>query len=40
VASVVKVVLSVDHRPVDGVVGAKWLDRFKELIENPLQIIV
>lgn len=40
VASVVKVVLSVDHRPVDGVVGAKWLARFKELIENPLQIIV
>lgn len=39
-ATVVKVVLSVDHRPVDGVVGAKWLARFKELIENPIQIIV
>ncbi len=40
VATVVKVVLSVDHRPVDGVVGATWLARFKELIENPLQIVV
>jgi pyruvate dehydrogenase E2 component (dihydrolipoamide acetyltransferase) len=39
-ATIVKVVLSVDHRPVDGVVGAKWLARFKELIENPIQIIV
>ncbi|WP_420122238.1 2-oxo acid dehydrogenase subunit E2, partial [Nakamurella sp.] len=40
VATVVKVVLSVDHRPVDGVVGAKWLARFRELIENPIQIII
>lgn len=40
VATVVKVVLSVDHRPVDGVVGARWLARFKELVENPIQIIV
>ena len=39
-ATIVKVVLSVDHRPVDGVVGARWLARFKELIENPIQIIV
>jgi pyruvate dehydrogenase E2 component (dihydrolipoamide acetyltransferase) len=39
-ATIVKVVLSVDHRPVDGVVGAKWLARFKELIEHPIQIIV
>lgn len=39
-ATIVKVVLSVDHRPVDGVVGAKWLARFKELVEHPIQIIV
>ena len=39
-ATIVKVVLSVDHRPVDGVIGATWLARFKELIEHPIQIIV
>jgi pyruvate dehydrogenase E2 component (dihydrolipoamide acetyltransferase) len=39
-ATIVKVVLSVDHRPVDGVVGARWLARFKGLIENPIQIVV
>lgn len=40
VRTIVKVVLSVDHRPVDGVVGAQWLARFKELVENPLLIVV
>ena len=27
--------LSVDHRVVDGAVGAKFLQAFKALIENP-----
>ena len=35
VGSVMKVTLSVDHRPVDGVMAATWLGRFQTLIENP-----
>jgi pyruvate dehydrogenase E2 component (dihydrolipoamide acetyltransferase) len=31
--------LSVDHRPVDGVVAARWLARFRELMETPLSIL-
>ena len=27
--------LSCDHRVVDGAVGAKWVQEFKNLIENP-----
>ena len=34
------VVLSADHRPVDGALAAQWLAQFKSLIENPLQILV
>ncbi|MGE4314161.1 MAG: 2-oxo acid dehydrogenase subunit E2, partial [Pseudobdellovibrionaceae bacterium] len=32
--------LSVDHRAVDGAVGAEFLQVFKRYIENPLQMIV
>jgi pyruvate dehydrogenase E2 component (dihydrolipoamide acetyltransferase) len=34
------VTLSCDHRVVDGAVGAKWLQEFKALIENPLQMLI
>lgn len=37
---VVTVTLSVDHRPVDGVVAAKWLNRLAQLVENPMQILL
>jgi pyruvate dehydrogenase E2 component (dihydrolipoamide acetyltransferase) len=37
--SVVTVTLSVDHRPVDGVLGATWLKRLRELLEDPLLIL-
>lgn len=39
-ARCLKVVLSVDHRPVDGALAAQWLQQFKTVIENPLQLVV
>jgi len=39
VGSVMRVTLSVDHRPVDGVVAAEWMARFLAAIENPVQIL-
>lgn len=38
--SVVTVTLSVDHRPVDGVVAARWLDRLAQLVASPMQILL
>src|SRR6056297_1805604 len=35
-----KVTLSCDHRIVDGVTGAKFLQTFKALLEEPLRMIV
>lgn len=40
VATVMTVTLSVDHRSVDGAVGAEFLASFKKLIENPAKILV
>ncbi len=39
VGHTLKVTLSVDHRPVDGVLAALWLKRLKTLIENPALIL-
>ena len=39
-ADVMTVTLSVDHRSVDGVLAAKFLNRFKFYIENPLLMLV
>ena len=33
------VTLSVDHRPVDGALAARWLREFVHLVEHPLQIL-
>ncbi len=33
------VTLSVDHRPVDGVVAARWLAAFVDLLEHPARIL-
>lgn len=40
IGHVCKVTLSVDHRPVDGVIAATWLGRFQSLIENPALMLV
>lgn len=39
-ARVMRVTLSVDHRAIDGALGAQWLSSFKELIQSPMQILV
>ena len=38
--TVLTVTLSVDHRPVDGVVAARWLAALRELLENPLWVLI
>jgi pyruvate dehydrogenase E2 component (dihydrolipoamide acetyltransferase) len=35
VGTVMRFVLSVDHRPVDGVVAARWVQAFTRLLEHP-----
>ena len=40
VATVMTCTLSVDHRSVDGAVGAKFLAAFKRLIEDPLTMML
>ena len=37
---VMKVTLSCDHRVVDGVTGAKFLQTFKDLLEEPVRLLV
>ncbi len=36
---VISLTLSVDHRPVDGVVAARWLAVLKDLLEHPARIL-
>jgi pyruvate dehydrogenase E2 component (dihydrolipoamide acetyltransferase) len=40
VGTVMKVTLSCDHRVVDGVIGASFLKTLKELLENPIKLLV
>jgi pyruvate dehydrogenase E2 component (dihydrolipoamide acetyltransferase) len=40
VATVMSCTLSVDHRVVDGAVGAKFLSAFKKLIEDPITMLL
>ncbi|HUY68492.1 MAG TPA: pyruvate dehydrogenase complex dihydrolipoamide acetyltransferase [Alphaproteobacteria bacterium] len=40
VATVMSVTLSVDHRAVDGALGAEFLAAFKPIIENPYSLVV
>ena len=34
-----KVTLSCDHRVLDGAQGAKFLQTFKHILENPLELV-
>ena len=40
VATVMSCTLSVDHRAVDGAIGAEYLGAFKTLIEDPLNMLL
>lgn len=40
IATVMTVTLTCDHRVVDGAAGARWLQHFKGLIENPLTMML
>jgi pyruvate dehydrogenase E2 component (dihydrolipoamide acetyltransferase) len=39
VGKVMRLTLSVDHRPVDGVVAAQWMKALVELLEHPVRIL-
>jgi len=40
VGNIMKVTLACDHRTVDGATGAQFLQTFKELIENPVTLLL
>ncbi len=40
VAHIMSVTLSCDHRSVDGALGAELIGAFKQLIENPVMMVV
>ena len=40
IGSIMKVTLSCDHRVVDGAVGSAFLQTLKELLENPVKLLV
>ena len=39
VATVLRVTLSVDHRPVDGATASQWMRAFLSLLESPVRIL-
>lgn len=40
VAPVLRYTLSVDHRPLDGVIAARWMKEFTKLLETPTRILL
>ncbi len=40
IATVMTCTLSVDHRCVDGALGARWLREFKSIVEEPLSLML
>jgi pyruvate dehydrogenase E2 component (dihydrolipoamide acetyltransferase) len=40
IATVMTCTMSVDHRVVDGALGAEWLAAFKAIVEDPLSLML
>ena len=40
IATVMTCTLSIDHRVVDGALGAEWLAAFKSVVEDPLSLML
>ena len=40
IATVMTCTLSVDHRVVDGALGATWMRTFKQVVEDPLSLLL
>ena len=40
IGNLMKLTLACDHRTVDGVTGAKFLQTLKEIIENPVRLLI
>ena len=40
IATVMTCTLSVDHRVIDGALGAEWLSEFKRIVEDPLSLML
>lgn len=40
IATVMTVTLSVDHRAVDGALGAQWLNTLRDLVQNPYSLVI
>ena len=40
IATMMTCTLSVDHRVVDGALGAEWLAEFKRVVEDPLSLML
>lgn len=39
-ATIITVSLSCDHRVIDGAIGARWLGKFQNLVENPAALLL
>ena len=40
IATIMTCTLSVDHRVVDGALGAMWMKTFKQILEDPLNLML
>ncbi|WP_029604864.1 pyruvate dehydrogenase complex dihydrolipoamide acetyltransferase [Kozakia baliensis] len=40
IATVMTATLSVDHRVVDGALGAEWINAFRDIVQNPYRLVV